>query len=112
MKDLRPIALTPVLANLSEGIVCEWLEELSPDGEDLLQFGCANGTSTTHFLIEPHQAWCMATDDCGQSHFIVIIIIYLYSVQLQPWASHRRFYDGKSNKNVFRSRLKADRVRS
>ena len=43
---------------------------------------------------------------------IIIIIIYLYSVQLQPGASHRRFYDVKSNKNVFRSRLKADWVRS
>ena len=42
----------------------------------------------------------------------IYIIIYLYSVQLQPGASHRCFYDVKSNKNVFRSRLKADRVRS
>ena len=64
-KDLRPIALTPVLAKLLEGIVCDWLEELSPDGEDLLQFGCAKGTSTTHCLIELHHAWCMTA---GQSH--------------------------------------------
>ena len=54
-------------------------------------------------------------DSCQSSQIIIIIIIiiiYLYSVQLQPGASHRRFYDVKSNKNVFRSRLKADRVRS
>ena len=49
---------------------------------------------------------------CVPAIIIIIIIIYLYSVQLQPGASHRRFYDVKSNKNVFRSRLKADRVRS
>ena len=29
-KDLRPVALTPVLAKLLEGIMCEWHKELRP----------------------------------------------------------------------------------
>ena len=54
----------------------------------------------------------MATNGGKKGYFIIIIIIiiYLFSVQLHPGASHRRFYDGKSNKNFFRSRLKVDLI--
>ena len=61
-KDLRPIALTPVLAKVLEGFICKWLEDLSPDTDDMLQFGCVKGTSMTHCLIDLHHNWCMATN--------------------------------------------------
>ena len=41
-----------------EGFVCDWLEELCPDDDDILQ-------SATHCLIELLHHWSMATDVLG-----------------------------------------------
>ena len=72
-KHLRPIALTPVLAKIMEGFICRWLEELCPDADDSLQFGCVKGTSTTHCLIELVHNWSMATDSTG--NYVRILLL-------------------------------------
>ena len=70
---LRPIALTPILAKIMEGFVCGWLEELCPDDDDSLQFGCVKGTSATHCLIELLHHWSMATDVLG--NYVRILLL-------------------------------------
>ena len=56
-----------------EGFISEWLEELCPDDDDSVQFGCVKGTSTTHCLIELLHHWSMATDKLG--HYVRILLI-------------------------------------
>ena len=72
-KHLRPIALTPILAKIMEGFVCAWLEEICPDDDDSLQFGCVKGTSATHCLIELLHHWSMATDVLG--NYVRILLL-------------------------------------
>ena len=72
-KDLRPIALTPVLAKTLEGFVCKWIDELCPDSDDPLQFGCVKSSCTTHCLVELLHNWATVTDT--PRYYIRILLI-------------------------------------
>ena len=72
-KHLRPIALTPILAKMLEGFVCKWMEDLCPENDDPLQFGCVKGTSTTHCLIELLHIWCTQTDT--PDYYVRILLV-------------------------------------
>ena len=61
--DIRPIALTPILAKVFESIVLKWVDNIIiPQIEDK-QFGGMAGTGTTDALVEMQHEWYEATDE-------------------------------------------------
>jgi len=56
-----------------ESFVCNWIDEVCPDSDDELQFGCRKGTSTTHCLIELIHHWSTATDTTA--HYVRILML-------------------------------------
>ena len=61
-KDVRPISLTPVMSKLMEYHPVKAVNRIC-GSVDSSQFGCAEGTSTTHALISITQPVYKATDD-------------------------------------------------
>ena len=57
-KDIRPISLTPIAANVFESIVMEWVDDTIVSNVERKQFGGLAGTSTTDALVK----WYEATD--------------------------------------------------
>ena len=64
--DLRPIALTPVLSNVLEDLVVEWLLEEVRHLIDPQQFGSLKGTSTTYGLLDMVHNWLSSIDHPGK----------------------------------------------
>ena len=51
-KDIRPISLTQIAANVFESIVMKWVVETVEGEIDGKQFGGISGTPTTDVLVE------------------------------------------------------------
>ena len=64
--DIRPIALTPILAKVFESIVVKWVDNniIIPQIDDK-QFGGMARTGTTDALVEMLHTWYEATDEPG-----------------------------------------------
>ena len=65
--------MTPVLAKTLEGFLCKWIDELCPDSDDPLQFGCVKSTCATHCLVELLHNWATVTDT--PRYYIRILLI-------------------------------------
>ena len=63
--DIRPIALTPILAKIFESIVLKWVDNIIIPQIDDKQFGGMTGTGTTDALVEMLHKWYEATDEPG-----------------------------------------------
>ena len=64
--DIRPIALTPILAKVFESIIVKWVDNniIIPQIDDK-QFGVMAVTDTTDALVEMLHKWYEATDEPG-----------------------------------------------
>ena len=60
--DIRPISLTPIVANVFESIVLWWVDDIVGDMIDDKQFCGVGGTSTTDALVEMTHKWYDVTD--------------------------------------------------
>ena len=65
--DIRPIALTPILAKVFESIVLKWVDNIIIPQIDDKQFGGMAGTGTTDALVEMLHKWYEATDEPDES---------------------------------------------
>ena len=63
--DIRPIALTQILAKVFESIVLKWVDNIIIPQIDDKQFGGMAGTGTTDALVEMLHKWYEATDEPG-----------------------------------------------
>ena len=63
--DIRPIALTPILAKVFESIVLKWVDNIIIQQIDDKQFGGMAGTGTTDALMEMLHMWYKVTDEPG-----------------------------------------------
>ena len=61
--DIRPIALTPILAKVFESIVLKWVDNIIIQEIDDKQFGGMAGTGTTDALVEMLHKWYEATEE-------------------------------------------------
>ena len=52
VKDIRPISLTQIAANVFESLIMKWVDETIEGEIDGKQFGGISGTSTTDDLVE------------------------------------------------------------
>ena len=76
VNDIRPIALTPILAKVFESIVLKWVDNIIIPQIDDKQFGGAAGTGTTGALMEMLHEWYEATDEPG---ITVRVLLLAYS---------------------------------
>ena len=61
-KDIIPISLTPIAANVFESTIMKWVDETIEVEIDVTQFGGIIGTSTTDVLVELVHVWYKASD--------------------------------------------------
>ena len=72
-KDIRPISLTPIVANVFESIIIKWVDETIEGEIDGKQFGGISGTSTTDVLVELVHMWYKATDKLNSYVRVVML---------------------------------------
>ena len=73
--DIRPIALTPILAKVFESIVLKWVDNIIIPQIDDKQFDGMAGTGTTDALVEILHKWYETTDEPGAT----ARVLFLYS---------------------------------
>ena len=71
-KDIGPISLTPITANVFESLVTEWVDDTIVSNVDPNQFGALAGTSTTDLSFERRGSVVVSTpayhaDDRGSN---------------------------------------------
>jgi len=68
----RPISLLPVLAEVFEFFVADWLHDILTPVLDPSQFGNIKGRSTAHALVSVLHSWCQTLDRkcCVSSVFV------------------------------------------
>ena len=71
--DIRPIALTPILAKVFESIVLKWVDNIIIPQIDDKQFSGMTGTGTIDALVEMLHEWYNATDKPGTTVRVLIL---------------------------------------
>ena len=74
-KDLRPIALTPIVSKYLKRFVYDWLLKEIDDKLEPLQFGSLNGSSTVHALVAMLHKWYEETDYSRNGNYIHILLV-------------------------------------
>ena len=71
--DIRPIALTPILAKVFESIVLKWVDNIIIPQIDDMQFSGMTGTGTIDALVEMLHEWYNATDKPGTTVRVLVL---------------------------------------